>query len=211
MKKITTLRAGKGREKRLNVYLDGRFSFSLGAETALKENLRVGKELSDDQVAGLLSAEGFRRCHEAALLYLSYRPRSESEVKVRLQRRGFGGEHVEAVIARLKERGLVDDEAFARFWTDNRASFNPRSRRLTRWELRRKGVAGEVIDRVVDDLDDAESAYRSALSKARQWPRSDHDLFRRRLGEYLRRRGFGYEVIKSTVARLWQEPGNGAG
>lgn len=211
MKKITTLRAGKGREKRINVYLDGRFSFSLGVETALKENLRVGEELSDDQVAGLLAAEGFRRCREAALLYLSYRPRSESEVKVRLRRRGFDVEHVEAVIARLKEQGLVDDEAFARFWTDNRESFNPRSRRLTRWELRGKGVDGEVIDRVVDDLDDAESAYRSALSKARQWPRSDHDLFRRRLGEYLRRRGFGYEVIKSTVARLWQEPWNGAG
>ncbi len=183
----------------------------MGVETALKENLRVGEELSDGQVAGLLTAEGIRRCREAALLYLNYRPRSESEVKARLQRRGFDAEHVEAVITRLKEQGLVDDEAFARFWTENRESFNPRSRRLTRQELLGKGVDGEVIDRVVIDLDDAESAYRSALSKARRWPRSDRDLFRRRLGEYLRRRGFGYEVIKSTVERLWQEPGNGAG
>jgi regulatory protein len=211
MKKITTLRAGKGREKRLNVFLDGRFGFSLGVETALKENLKVGEELSDSQVAGLLTAEGIRRCREAALLYLNYRPRSESEVKTRLRRRGFDAEQVGAVIARLKEQGLLDDEAFARFWTENRESFNPRSRRLTRQELLGKGVDGEVIDRVVSDLDDAESAYRSALSKARRWPRSDRDLFHRRLGEYLRRRGFGYEVIKSTVERIWQEPGNGAG
>ncbi len=210
MSKITALRKGRSKEKRMNVYLDGSFGFSLGAETVWQEGLRVGDELSGDRVSGLLAAEDFRRCREAALRYLAYRPRSESEVRDRLQRRGFADEHVSAVIDRLKEQGLVDDEAFARFWVENRESFSPRSRRLTGQELRRKGVAGEVIDRMVDDRDDAESAYRAAVGRARRWPRTDYESFRRRMAGYLRRRGFGYEVIKSTVERIWQEPGNGA-
>lgn len=210
VQKITALRKGRSKEKRMNVYLDGRFSFSLGAETVWQEGLRVGDELSGERVTGLLETENFRRCHEAALRYLSYRPRSESEVRARLRRHRFADEYIGAVIDRLKEQGLVDDEAFARFWVENRASFSPRSRRLTGLELRRKGVAGEVIDRVVGEGDDAESAYRAAASRVRRWPRADYDSFRRKLAGYLRRRGFGYEVTKNTVERIWQEPGNGA-
>jgi regulatory protein len=195
----------------MNVYLDGRFSFSLGVEVAVKEKLEVGQEVSGDRTEALVKKEQYRRCFEAALRYLGYRPRSESEVRFRLRRRGFSGEDIETAITRLKEQSLLDDEAFARFWKDNRESFSPRSQRLTRMELRRKGVVGDVIDRVVDELDDTESAHRAALSKVRHWPRSDYDSFRRRLGEYLRRRGYSYEVINSTVEQVWKEPGNSAG
>ena len=112
---------------------------------------------------------------------------------------------IEAVIARLKEQGLVDDMAFAQFWKDNRESFSPRSQWLTRLELRRKGVANDIIDQVVNTIDDDDSAYRAALSKARSLPLSDYQSFRRRLGEYLKRRGFSYGVINHTVERVWQE------
>jgi regulatory protein len=128
-------------------------------------------------------------------------------MRERLQRRGFDGDSIEAVIAKLKEQGLVNDMAFAQFWKDNRESFSPRSQWLTRLELRRKGVTTDIIDQVVDEVDDADNAYRAALSKARGLPLSDYQGFRRRLGDYLKRRGFGYEVINHTVERIWQEWG----
>jgi regulatory protein len=109
------------------------------------------------------------------------------------------------VIGRLKETGVVDDIAFARFWKENRETFSPRSQRLTKVELRQKGVAADVIDRIAGVVDDDNSAYRAALGKARSLSLSDYQGFRRRLGEYLKRRGFGYEVIHRTVERLWQE------
>jgi len=101
----------------------------------------------------------------------------------------------------------VDDMAFAQFWKDNRESFSPRSQWLTKLELRRKGVADDIIDQVVAGVDDDSSAYQAAMGKARSLLRSDYQGFRRRLGEYLKRRGFGYEVIRRTVERLWQEQG----
>lgn len=207
MRKITAIRVGRSRQKRVNVFLDGRFAFSLEAEVAVREGLRVGQELSANQIEALARSDHFHRCLNAAGHYLGYRPRSEAEVRERLQRRGFDGDSVDAVIAKLKEQGLMDDMAFAQFWKDNRQSFSPRSQWLTKLELRRKGVADDIIDQVVDAVDDADSAYRAALSKARSLPQSDYQSFRRRLREYLKRRGFGYGVINHTIERVWQERG----
>ena len=211
MSKITALRIGRGRGKRVNVFLDGRFVLSLDSEVVVKEGLQVGQELSSGQVEMLSGSDRRQRCLNAAYRYLSYRPRSESEVRERLQRRGFDGDCTEAVMAKLREQGLVDDMAFARFWKENRESFSPRSQRLTRLELKRKGVVSDVIDRVVDAVDDGDSAYRAALDRVRRLPLSDYQSFRRRLGEYLKRRGFGYEVINHTVERVWQEQGSNPG
>ena len=204
MKKVTAIRAGR-REKRVNVFLDGKFTLSLEAELAVREGLGVGQELAESDLEALAQADISKRCLDAALHYLGYRPRSEAEIRGRLQKRGFDRGNVELTIAKLKEQGLVDDLAFAQFWRDNRQSFSPRSQRLTRSELRQKGVAEDIIDQVVAEVSDEESAYRAAQARARRLPRSDYQSFRRRLGEYLKRRGFGYGVIKPTVERVWQE------
>ncbi len=207
MEKITAIRVGRGRGRRVNVFLDGKFTFSLEAEVAVREGLRVGQELSVSQVEALAGSDHYCRCLNAATHYLSYRPRSESELRERLYRRGFGDDSVAAVIAKLRTQGLVDDGAFAQFWKDNRESFSPRSQWLTRLELRRKGVAEETIDQAVDVVDDSDSAYRAALSKARSLSLSDYQSFRHRLGGYLRRRGFDYGVINHTIEVMWQELG----
>jgi regulatory protein len=206
MKKVTAVRSGK-RGKRVNIFLDEKFAFSLEAEVALKEGLKAEQALSEDEIEALKKADLFQRCLNAAFHFLSYRPRSEAELRQRLGKRGFDGDNVAAVLARLKEQGLVDDLAFAQFWKDNRESFRPRSQWLTRLELRQKGVSEDIINRVAAEVDDEDSAYRAALSKARRLPTADYDGFRRRLGQYLKRRGFGYGLIKPTVERVWQECG----
>lgn len=126
-------------------------------------------------------------------------------MKDRLHRRGFEDSNIEIIINKLKEQNLLDDTAFAQFWKENRDTFRPRSQRLTRLELKKKGVADEIIKEVTDDSDDMQSAYQAALHKAQHLPNQDYEVFRRRLGDYLKRRGFGYTVISQTVKRLWQE------
>jgi len=193
------------------VFLDGRFAFSLGAEVVAKENLQVGQEITVDQIESLTGSDQLQRCLEMAYRYLSYRPRSESEIRERMLRRGFAAETIDAAIVRLREQNLLDDEAFAQFWKENRESFNPRSQWLTGLELKRMGVMNDVIEQVVTGMDDDENAYRAAMQKTRRGAPSDYQSFRRRLGDYLRRRGFNYEVIGHTVEKVWQERGNGSG
>jgi regulatory protein len=205
MSKITALKTNKRRDKQVNMYLDGKFTVSLDTEVAVKEGLEIGQELSDDHLKYLMGNIGLTRCLNAAYRFLSYRPRSEVEMKDRLHRRGFEDSKIEIVINKLKEQNLLDDTAFAQFWKENRQMFRPRSQRLTRMELRKKGVADEIIDEVTEKLDDMESAYQAALSKAQHLPKQEYEVFRRRLGDYLKRRGFGYAVINQTVKRIWQE------
>ncbi len=205
MGKITALRESKRRGHRLSLFLDGRFAFSLEPDIVASEGLRVGDVLSDDDIEALQKTDHFQRCYSAALHFISYRPRSETEIRERLLRRGFAENDIATAIGRLKEGGLISDEAFARFWTESRETFRPRSRFLTSLELRRKGVADEIVTEVTAEIDDEGSAYQAAQKKLRSLAGVDYESFRRRLGDYLKRRGFGYGVISHTVNRVWHE------
>ncbi len=205
MAKITEIKKRKGRGKRVNVFLDGKPALALLAETALKEGLKIGQEVTESQRDTLAGLDRYQRCLNAALRYLGYRQRSEAEIKQRLQRHGFDSECIEKALARLKEQGLVDDAAFARFWRENRETFSPRSRRLTKLELKRKGLSSDIIEEVISEIDDRDSAYRAALNRARRLSTADYQAFRQRLGSYLGRRGFSYSIVKETTERVWQE------
>jgi regulatory protein len=205
MSRITKLVKVKGREKRVKVYLDGRYACTLLAVVVIKEELKVGQELAPGQLESLTGQDRFQRCLNAATRLLAYRPRSESEIKQRLRQRGYDAACVTKALAGLKRQGLVDDTAFARFWIENRESFSPRSARLAGLELRRKGLDTDIIASATGEIDDGASAYRAALVKARRLSPADYHDFRRRLAEHLGRRGFSWDVIDDTVARIWRE------
>jgi regulatory protein len=144
-------------------------------------------------------------CLDAAYYYLSYRPRSEGEIRQWLRKRGFANEVAEKAIAKLREQNLSDDLTFAQFWKDNRLSFRPKSKRLLKKELRDKKVAAEIIEQVTKDIDDEEIAYKLGSSRLPSLAHLDYPYFYRRLSSYLAYRGFNYEVIKRTASLLWQE------
>jgi regulatory protein len=202
---ITDLRAKKRTDKQLSMFIDGKFAISIDTEVAVKQGLKIGQEISDERIKDIAENVDYARCLNTAYRFLSYRQRSETEMKERLHRRGFEDSKIEIVINKLKEQNLLDDTAFAQFWKENRDMFRPRSQRLTRLELKKKGVADEIIKAVTDDSDDIQTAYQVAQKKAQHLPNQDYEVFRRRLGEYLKRRGFGYTVISQTVKRIWQE------
>jgi regulatory protein len=136
---------------------------------------------------------------------MSSRPRSEVEVRNRLSRHGFDIDTIQKALAKLKKQGLVDDIAFAQFWRENREDFKPRSRRLMALELKQKGVDAEIIAEAIIDVDDRQGAYWAAQKKSRALTGLDYDSFRKRLGSFLKRRGFDYELINHTIDRMWQE------
>ena len=165
----------------------------------------MGSELTVAQITELLEKDTTERAMDVVLHYLGYRPRSEAEIRTKLARRGFTEDVTNVVINRLKEQGLIDDIAFAKFWKENRETFSPRSSWLTRQELKQKGIPDEMASQVVDDEGDEVAAYQAALNKVRRLSTDDYKVFRQRLGEYLKRRGFGYGVIDKTIVKIWQE------
>jgi len=200
---ITGLKYQKKNPDRVSVYLDGRFAFGLPAILAAR--LKPGQVLSDAEVDALQAEGEQEKAYNHALNYLSYRPRSRWEIDLYLQKRGLGEGQIEAVIGRLERAGLLDDEAFASFWVENRERFRPRGLRALRYELRNKGVSDEIIDLALESVDVQESAYRSAGKKARQLSNQDQLTFYRKMIDFLSRRGFAYEVAREVTDRYWGE------
>jgi regulatory protein len=200
---ITALKLQKKNKERVNVHLDGRYAFSLAAIEAAK--LKRGQLLSDQEIENLLERDSFQKAYNRALRFLSYRPRSKVEMHRYLQGKKVSPTIEAEVVERLTAAGLLDDRAFARYWVENRESFNPRGRYGLRYELRQKGLSEETIALALEDIDEEESAYRALISRAGRMPPLDRGAFRKKLGSFLRRRGFSYEAISAAIERTWQE------
>ena len=149
-------------------------------------------------------SEPFQRASGAALRFLSYRPRSVAEVRARLLR-SFPSDVVEQVIEHLVERDLVDDARFADLWRDSRESLNPRSASVIKRELIERGVARDIAEVTVQEVDDQENANRAGMKLARRLEEADFPAFRRKLWSYLQRRGFSGSVARNTTRELWDQ------
>ncbi|MDP2937001.1 MAG: regulatory protein RecX [Dehalococcoidia bacterium] len=152
-----------------------------------------------------MDESAFQQAMDAALRYLSPRPRSVWEVQQRLKRRGLAPEDIDAVISRLRELGYLDDDSFAAFWIENRESFQPRGRRLLAQELRLRGVDTQAIEERLSAIDEEDGAMRAARKKAQGLSGAGYAAFTARVGSFLQRRGFSYDVITPATRRLWAE------
>lgn len=210
--RVTALRPTKSDPDRTAVDLNGSFAFALPATLVADERIEVGDMLDGERVRSLLAAEQASRATEAALVFLGYRPRSEKEVRDRLRRGGFEQDAIEHAIARLHEWRYLDDADFARRWVENRTTHRPRGRRLLQQELRHKGIDGEIARDAIDDaeLDETGAAETLARRRLPSYAGDEPAAIRRRLGAYLARRGYGYDVIRIALDRaLGDDEGDG--
>lgn len=200
---VTALEFQKGNKERVNVYLDGRFAFGLPA-TVAATHLRRGQMLSDAEIAALQALDEQERAYEQVVRFLRYRPRSRAEVERYLRRKRFAEETITHVMTRLQDAGYLDDEAFARFWVENRQHFRPRSRRALGVELRRKGVAQDIVQAIVEEQNDEEAAWQAVEARLSHWSNLSHEQLQRKLGDFLVRRGFDYATVRAVYRRACQ-------
>ncbi|MHB8777335.1 MAG: RecX family transcriptional regulator [Anaerolineales bacterium] len=203
MKKITDLVVQKKNPNRVNIYLDGEFAFGLARITAAW--LQRGQELSNEKIAQMQAEDARERAFQQAMLFLSYRVRSEKEIRQNLLKHEIPEEVIGQTLERLRKSGLVNDNQFARAWVENRNTFRPRSRRALSMELRQKGLDDETVQAAVSNVDENALAYESANKRAGRLKGLEWGEFRRKLSEYLARRGFPHSVIAPVVTQVWNE------
>jgi regulatory protein len=203
MRKITALEVQRKNPNRVNVHLNGEFAFGLARIVAAW--LRVGQELSEVKIEQLVSEDGHERAYQQAMLFLSYRARSESEIRQNLRKHEIPELVIEQTLERLRKAGLANDDQFAQAWVENRNTFRPRSRRMMAMELKQKGLADEAIQTAVQNVDDEASAYEAAQKRAARFKGLEWNEFRKKLSEFLARRGYSYSVIAPVVTRIWNE------
>jgi regulatory protein len=198
---ITDIQRQKRRESRYSVYIDGTYSFALTDLELSTSGLRIGQELTGDEVTEYQESAGKAKVYALALRFLSYRPRSVREVRDYLRRKEAESGDAEDAIARLLKAGLLDDQQFAASWIANRQALRPRSRRMLEQELMAKGLARDDITAALSELDgDSEiEALVGVIERKRQLPQyRAHE----KLVGYLARQGYSYDAIKKALERL---------
>ena len=203
MRKITAIVVQKKSSNRVNIHLDGEFAFGLARIVAAW--LKVGQELSEEKIEQLLAADAKERAYQQAMPFLSYRARSESEIRRNLRKHEIPEVVIDETLERLRQDGLANDTEFASAWVENRTTFRPRSRRMMTMELRQKGLDDEAIRSAMENVDDEASAYEAAQKRAARFKGMEWNDFRKKLSEFLARRGFSYSVIAPVVKRIWNE------
>lgn len=212
--KITAVEPLRRRVERVSVHFDGGMRLEVAAELFARSGLAVGAEVTDAELATLEGRDAAWRARDFALRLLSHRARSTAELRRRLAREGFPAEVAEACLTGLRERGYLDDAAFASAWVRDRLRFRPRGRRGLLAELRQRGVdattAGQAIDEVLHGDGDTEADLaRAVAAKWRPRPAEEPLRARRRLEHFLARRGFAADVVKAAASARLGEVSDG--
>ena len=142
--------------------------------------------------------------YEAAVRYLGGRPHTVAEIHRHLRSKKFEADTIDRAIDRLRAQRYVDDEAFARWWVEQRERFKPRGDRALRTELAQKGVARDVVDVVLGERApdaDVEQARRALSRPLTRWADMPVAEKRRKIHTYLAARGFDYETIDEVTRR----------
>lgn len=197
---ITALEVQKNNSERVSVFLDGEFAFGLPVIEASK--LATGQVLSEDEITVLREIDEVARAFDRAVRLLARRPYSTAEIRRNLTSKQIAAPVIDAVLARLERLEYVDDQAFAEYWVENRERFRPRGHRALRHELIQKGIPDRIIESVLHEVDAQDSAYRAAQKHASRYKGRTRQEFRDKLGAFLVRRGFAYDVVREVTDRV---------
>lgn len=198
--KITQIKQQVKRADRYSIYVDGKYSFSLGENEFLKLGLHSGQEITDEILSEYKDESSFGKWFDKILNLLSFRLRSEWELRDYLKRKDCPPEIIEKIINKLRINGYVDDEQFARRWVENRRLLKATSRRRLSQELKQKRIAANIIDSVLAD-DREETDEREVLRQLVEKKRARYPD-QLKLMQYLARQGYNYDDIKSVLAEV---------
>ncbi len=194
--KITNLKQGVRNENRVNVFVDGKFSFSLDIVQVVDLGVKIGKELASEEFEELKKASEFGKLYQRALEKALTRPHSKKEIRDYLNKKVFekklDKKYIDEIIDRLEAKKYIDDLKFAEYYADNRFVKKGISRKRLKMELMKKGVDKKLIDEVLERRNDEEELEKMILKK-----RSRYDD--EKLTQYLCRQGFSYELVKEKI------------
>jgi regulatory protein len=137
-----------------------------------------------------------------AIKYLAYQPRTVYEMQRYLKKKGTSENLVKKIIEILLEKKYLDDRYFAKFFVETKARHKPKSKFAFRYELEKKGISPSIIDAVLAHYDDQDLALKSVRPKIKTWQRLDDETFKKKMMNFLRYRGFNYDICLSTLTHF---------
>lgn len=207
IKKITKVEKQKKNNKRYSIYINEEFAFGVHEDILVKYELLKGKELDDDFINEVIIAKEQNKADNYGLKLLSYRVRSEKEIKDKMLEKGYDKDIILYTIRNLKKNGYIDDRHFAYSFIKDKSNIKKYGKQRIKMELLQKGVEREIIDELFEELLDSSDEYERAIELAKKKLKASYSKDEKRaqyakLGGYLQRRGYDMSTIKRVLEEL---------
>ncbi|MGC8765113.1 MAG: regulatory protein RecX [Brevinematia bacterium] len=143
-----------------------------------------------------------------SLHFIKYRPRTRREVSEKLRMKGFNSKIINEALKHLERESFIDDRLFAKGWIKERLFSKMLGKKKVILELKRKGIADNIISEVMKEVykpeDEKENALRFLHSKFRK--ASEKEKFEReRLIKLLISKGYSYNISEEAVRDFLEE------
>ena len=199
MATVTKISIQAKNKSRVNVFLDGEFACGLDSFIAEKNRLREGTEIEREELIAIQRESEAQTAFEKCVDYINMRMRTEREIEKYLAEKGYAGEIIDEITAKLKEYSLIDDMRFCElFISSHRRAWGVKRLKI---ELKKHGVSDEDI---ASSLEEAEPQHEEALAAAEKFCRNKERYDRNKLYAHLYSKGFDYDCI-SYALREYEE------
>ncbi|GAC1499298.1 MAG: hypothetical protein NVS1B10_01870 [Candidatus Saccharimonadales bacterium] len=194
---VTAIKPQLKSQRRYSIFLDGKYAFSLSDLALIDSKLKLGIELSQEQVAKLKQKSDDDKIYFAVLNYLAIRSRSSWEIKTYLQKKKASPALSDYILNKLSDLNLINDKSYAESFVRDRRLLRPSSARKLKNDLRQKHISVQIIEEVIGNDNEIEmTALHSLIKNKRRQSRYQDDL---KLMQYLSRQGFNYSDIKQAL------------
>lgn len=202
---ITKITTQKQNDDRYNIFLDGKYAFSVDQDVFIRFNLKKGKELDEFDIIEIQYGDEIKKAYNKALEFLSYRMRSIKEVEEQLRKKEYNDSIIQEVVFKLKENRYVDDLEFAIAFVRTQWQTNGKGPSVIIRELTAKGIEQDLIEQALTQYDQS-AQIEKAIHHAERVLNKNNKLstvqLKQKLEQHLMRKGFSYEIISIVLEEV---------
>lgn len=201
--KITSIEPQKKKANRFSIFIDGIYSFSLEDIDLAKLGLKEGQETTCEDIEFYKKTYEFSKAINSALRYVSFKRRTQSQLKKKMLELGYDEDTTQKVILKMKEFRYLDDEQYAEDYIKDRVNMRPSGKRLIAIELKNKGISEQTIREKIEssEVDEYKLAYGLAQKRISRIQNIDRKELQK-VYAFLMRKGFSSSLALKVLKDL---------
>lgn len=217
--RITDIAQAVRNPQRVNIFVDAEYRFSLDISQVTDLGIRIGQEVTEEDLAGFQDESLFGKVYVTALEYCLRRPHSAKEIRDYLSKKTRQSQYrarhtgeirvregvpvavVNRVFDTLEQKGHIDDQKFTEWWIENRFQSKGVSKRRLQNDLMAKGIPPHMIEAVYEASSRNDQGELSKVIQKKQSRYTDRNKFI----QYLLRQGFRYDDIAKALNHHFDE------
>ncbi|SHE33944.1 MULTISPECIES: regulatory protein RecX [Caloramator] len=198
---ITGIEKQKKNSERYNIYIDGTYSFSAELEDIIKYDIKIDRNISENELSILIQKCEINKGYRYALNLLNVKDYSKKEFIDKLKQKGYSEKSIDIIINKLEEYGLIDDFKYANKYVRKKINMNKLGKLRIINELKLKGVNNNIVEKINFDEDKMlNNAYNLAIKKLKGNKNENEDLTK--VARFLYYKGYTNEEIKKVLKKI---------